>query len=211
MIQCAVTEDRSWGVRPRSYSWFKAGFGGLVSALLLCAAARPAAAQSIIKQPGNHPKYTVEVEPHGLFGLVGSYYGVSLGIGGRLSFPIVQNGFIPHLNNSIAITFGADWLHDTGCYRTRVGCGTNWFFFPVAMQWNFFFTREWSAFGEPGLALYHRSFSDEYCRGDGFVRCPTRTSVTPVLNIGGRYHFNQSTALTMRIGYPAFSVGVSFM
>jgi hypothetical protein len=27
---------------------------------------------------------------------------------------------------------------------------------------------------------------------------------------GGRYHFTDKIALTMRAGYPAFSIGVSF-
>jgi hypothetical protein len=32
-----------------------------------------------------------------------------------------------------------------------------------------------------------------------------------VFNAGGRFHFNDSLALTMRVGYPSFSLGVSFL
>lgn len=32
-----------------------------------------------------------------------------------------------------------------------------------------------------------------------------------VLYAGGRYHFTDDIALTMRIGYPTFSLGVSFL
>ena len=37
------------------------------------------------------------------------------------------------------------------------------------------------------------------------------SSQTSVPVVGGRFHFNDSVALTMRLGYPAFSLGVSFL
>ena len=36
-------------------------------------------------------------------------------------------------------------------------------------------------------------------------------TVYPVFGAGGRYHFNEKIALTMRLGFPAISVGVSFL
>ncbi len=180
----------------------------LLVLLVLLFGAAQAQAQSIIKQPGNHPNYTVEIEPHGLVGLLG-FYGAGFGAGARFSFPIVQNGFVPKINNSVAIGVGGDFIHYTGCYYGNAGCGLSALFFPVVMQWNFFLTRDWSVMGEPGLALYH-FFYDDVCRGSLGCSVNRSTWVTPVLNLGARYHFSDSAALTFRVGYPSLSVGVSF-
>jgi hypothetical protein len=178
-----------------------------------------ARADSIIKNPGDHPDYHVELEPHLLFGLARLYGGGGLGLGARASIPIVQNGFVPSINNSVAITFGLDWLRYSDCYYydrragrdVGYGCGASYFIFPVAMQWNFWLTEHWSVFGEPGLYVYHGVFDTGYC-DPAFQACgyPTTTGVDLALWVGGRFHFNDKISLTMRIGYPDFSFGVSF-
>jgi hypothetical protein len=194
----------------------RALLSGVVLVALL--AARGANAQSIIKSPGDHPDYSVELEPHGLFGWGHLYRGGGFGLGGRASIPIVKNGFIPSINNSVAISFGLDWVRYSGCYfqdvrgpnRVEYGCGASYFIFPAAMQWNFWLTPKWSAFGEPGLYVYHGIF-DDFCPLGTVCTTPTRTSVDFAFYVGGRFHFSEKAALTMRIGYPTFSVGVSFL
>lgn len=189
---------------------------------VLCAAwfagwSSVAHAQSTIKSPGDHPPDAFELEPHLLFSPFdapdfpsnGGY-----GIGARGTIEIVPDGFIPSLNDSVGIGFGLDWLHYSGvqgrafcrvrqyvngvnvCVETTAR-GSNYLFVPVVMQWNFWLAKSWSAFGEPGLALTH--WND-----GGF-------GVEPVFSVGGRYHFSDSVALTARLGYPAFSLGVSFL
>jgi hypothetical protein len=147
-----------------------------------------AADESIIKNPGDHPNYTFEAEPHGLLGFGGPFrHGRGeLGAGFRGTVIIVDNGFVKTINNSVGITFGGD-----------VFFGRGTLFIPVAMQWNFWLTTHWSVFGEPGLG-----FAANRDRGAGLLH--------PVLMAGGRYHFTEKIALTMRIGYPAISVGASF-
>ena len=55
----------------------------------------------------------------------------------------------------------------------------------------------------------------DYCGNApaGFNNCanPTSTGVDFAFYVGGRYHINDHVALVMRIGYPTFSFGVSFM
>jgi hypothetical protein len=181
--------------------------------------ASPAGAENLIKSPGDHPDYHVELEPHVLFGVAELYGATGLGVGLRASIPIVQNGFVPQINNSVAISFGLDWTHYGDCYYfdrrngrdIGYGCGANYFIFPVAMQWNFWFTEHWSAFGEPGLYIYHGVFDANYCDPNfQFCGYPTATGVDFAFWVGGRYHFNDKVSLTMRIGYPSFSFGVSF-
>lgn len=188
------------------------------AALIVGATPTDANAQSIIKNPGDHPTYKVEVEPHVGFGLANLYANNGFGLGVRFGIPIVQNGFIPSINNSVAISFGADWIRYSGCYYGRgrfgnnddIGCGASFFLFPVAMQWNFWLSPRWSVFGEPGLYVYHGVY-DDLC--GTFKNCaePTRTGIQPAFYAGGRFHFNDTVALTMRIGYPTFSLGVSFL
>jgi hypothetical protein len=170
-----------------------------------------ASADDTIKHPGDHLNYSVELEPHVLLGWDGVYNEGGLGFGGRASIPIVQNGFVPSINNSVAISFGLDFAFYGGCYQYEDPghCGATYLQIPVAMQWNFWVAQQWSVFGEPGLEIYHGFLGG--CDGmhAGCVT-PSVTGALPALWIGGRYHLNESTALTLRIGFPAISFGVSF-
>ena len=187
-----------------------------------------AQADDTIKHPGDHPKYVVEIEPHGLWGWSHYYFANSdgLGLGVRFAIPVVENGFVPSINNNVAVSFGLDWLHYSGatCYYygpgPNVGPGpcyavgdANYLLFPVAMQWNFFVAQRWSVFGEPGLVIYHGFF--DYCSNVPVgTRCgpsPTQTGIDFAFYAGGRFHFSDHATLTMRVGYPTFSVGVSFL
>lgn len=178
--------------------------------------AEPARADTlIIKNPGDHPRYIFEAEPHLVLGFIeppGYASGTGFGAGFRGSIPIVRNGFVPSINNSVAIGFGIDFAHygrgdycrDGGplpnCDRSRID-SFNEFYFPVVLQWNFFLSRNWSVFGEPGIALNYHAW-------DG----PRDLDIDPfIFFLGGRYHFSEKITLTMRIGYPAFSVGASFL
>jgi len=184
-----------------------------------------ALADDTIKTPGDHPQYKVELEPHGLIGFDNwGDLGFGFGAGLRGSIPIMKNGFVPKINNVPAITFGLDWLHfESGCYYAYLGfCGAlsvNTFYFPVGLQWSFFVAKRWSVFAELGAAPYYRTYSD-YCGAYNpgsreYFLCensqPNHFSVTPWAAVGGRFHFNEHVALTMRIGYPSLAVGVSFL
>jgi len=199
--------------------WIRLALGSFLF-IAVAFGARPASAQSTIKQPGQRPHYSFEAEPHLSLGLAdppGFGSGTGVGLGFRGTVEILRNGFIPKLNNSIGIGFGLDYLRYDGWQGPRGTCErfapgpagvpicvevsgrnhVNYFYLPVVMQWNFWLHRKWSVFGEPGVALYF---------DDG------KLEFTPfVLYAGGRYHFNDRVALTMRIGYPSFSLGVSFL
>lgn len=162
-------------------------------------------AQANIKNPNDHPRYFAELEPHGDLVFLHRDYGLrrygpgryndfgdpEFGLGFRASIELADPAFIPKLNNTVAISFGLDFTDCRYCRRDF----TIWS--PVTMQWNFFFNDQWSAFADLGATL----------RTDGFYRDVWFDFVGMV---GGRYHFNDSMSLTMRIGYPFFSVGVSF-
>src|SRR4051812_3706379 len=93
----------------------------LLCCVLACAALVTKGAraeESIIRRPGDHPAYSVEIEPHLLaaFLLTHAGAGDGYGLGGRFSIPLMKNGFISSINNSVAIGFGLDWAHYSGCY-----------------------------------------------------------------------------------------------
>lgn len=191
---------------------------GLALALL----APSARAQSIIKQPGNHPDYSVELEPH----IVGQYdrtpYGTGgIGVGFRASIPFVRNGPVPKINNNIGMSFGVDWVHfgaDDYCHDGRgypdfyaTNCGGSDLWFPVTGQWNFFLTPIISVFGEFGLAIHHERWSYEAdCPGCSYHYSRT-DFFEPVFFAGGRFLFGKTVGLTVRLGWPYISVGASFL
>lgn len=175
---------------------------------------RTAQAQSIIKQPGNHPTYSFEAEPHLAIMDHWGHGGDGVGPGFRGTITVVDNGFVSKINNSVGIGFGLDALifnNDDHCHgggNDRYCHGDNTqLFLPIVMQWNFWLHRKWSVFGEPGLAITLRDEDHNRDNDD------TDLDIDPlVLFAGGRFHFNDTAALTLRLGFPtSVSFGVSFL
>jgi hypothetical protein len=175
----------------------------------------------IIKHAGHHPTYSVELEPHAALGFFVPSAGSGFGIGGRATIPIVQNGFVRTINNSVGIGFGIDWVHYSGCFFVRDAFGNcaalNRIWLPVVMQWNFFLSTHWSVFAEPGLAFAYSDWGSGCVVEDNAGRvfacgsAPNRVDFEPVIIfVGGQYHFSEQASLTMRIGWPYASIGVSF-
>jgi hypothetical protein len=202
---------------------------GAIGAVLALLLAMPgvAHADGLIKHPGDHPDYGLELEPHGLFGPFdppNDPTGTGPGAGVRFTIPIVKNGFVDTINNSVGIGFGIDWVHYEGrqvsvgyCAEWAPGPGSrgictaiggpmggpaDYLYFPLVMQWNFWLHKSFSMFGEPGLAIYRESSK---------FQPSSHMGVVPILAMGGRWHFSQVAALTFRIGYPTFSLGISFL
>jgi hypothetical protein len=167
--------------------------------------------RGVIKLPGRHPNYSFDAEPHLVLGFFDN--GPSddgLGLGFRGTIPIVDNGFISSINNSVGIGFGIDWLHyeDDGCFNRRgdLVCPDDDYEFdafvlPVVLQWNFWLSENWSVYGEPGLAIEIQD--DDYYDDD--------IDIDPAFYVGGRFLITQDVALMMRLGHPSFSFGVSFL
>jgi hypothetical protein len=162
---------------------------------------KPAEAQDrtrgLIKDPNAHPQYTTELEPHLVLDVFGDDH---VGLGGRATFEIVDPGFVPTINNTVGIGVGADWVHRTDLCHAGICHNYDQLYIPLVMQWNFWFTKQWSAFGEPGLAIRFHDHGDH----------DDDTDLEPVFGIGGRLSFTEKAALTLRLGVPEISLGVSF-
>jgi hypothetical protein len=161
-------------------------FAGAVALGALAVSAPARADEMVIKFPGLHPSYIFEAEPHAL---LAPYADWLPGVGFRGTVRVLHNGFIPSINNSIGVGFGADWV-DKGVW------------IPVVMQWNFWLSRRWSVFGEPGVSIR---------AGEGLKGKHDDHLGILGLWAGGRFHFTDRVTLTMRVGRPTFSVGVSFL
>jgi hypothetical protein len=183
----------------------------LASTVLLATFANEASAQ--IRSPGAHVRYTAEVEPH----LVLQHSdGEGIGVGMRASFPIIDNGPIRTINNSLALGIGLDWAHwDDEC-GNWADCDGNDFLIPFVVQWNFFFTDFISAFPELGVAVEYESWEGDddwdrlcrgrYCDGDG----DGDIDIEFVIWLGVRLHITEEIAVTIRLGRPSVLIGVSF-
>jgi hypothetical protein len=183
----------------------------------LISVATPARAQSIIKQPGNHTPYGLELDPH-LLAEYGNtpYADGGFGLGLRFSIPFVHNGPVPQINNNIGISFGIDWAHfgSDGRCNGADSCSADELWFPVTGQWNFFLTKIISVFGEFGLAANYTHWSSEGPCGNGGT-CNYGSShvdlFEPVAWAGGRFLFGRNAGLTVRLGWPYISVGASIL
>lgn len=180
--------------------------GLLCSALAgaIALAATHGRAETIVKQPGDHYRYAVEFEPHLLLGWanidannplprnIDFNHNAGFGPGMRLSIPLVDNGFVKTINNNVALGVGVDWAH--------YGTNSDVLWFPVVMQWNFFLTDVITVFGEPGVAIRTISGNNR-----------TDWHVDGVLQLGAKFMFSRNVGLTLRAGYPYFSLGLSVL
>ena len=190
------------------------------------ALATPARAVSVIKRPGLHPDYGVEIEPHLLLQWIQTPWGNDgFGPGVRFNIPFLDNGPIKTINNNMAIGFGMDWaIFDDVCgwywdYRRNVpvghagyDCTAHALSFPVVLQWNFYLTDVISVFGEPGLTIQHFWWDSDYCDDYGDYRCNgSDTDLDIAFWGGGRFQVADTVSIIARIGTPYISVGVGFL
>jgi hypothetical protein len=183
-----------------------------VAALML-----PSVANAQVAPAGENPtpprddvsSYPLEIEPHFAFGADNVYGSAGFGAGLRMSIPLVA-GAMGSVPDNVAISFGADLLHYDNCFFGG-DCGANYLMLPVAAQWNVFVVRRASVFAEGGVFLYKGWFNG--CRpldGPG-CSAPSDFGLLPTLAIGGRIHLTPAVAMTLRLGYPTVTLGVSLM
>jgi hypothetical protein len=183
--------------------------------------AAPAAAQ--IKEPGQHPMYTVEIDPHLLVQYGDRATGdQGLGFGLRGVVPFVHNGPVPSINNNIGASVGVDvafFGDDDRCRRRGFGvfvqdCSAWNLWVPATAQWNFFLTPIVSVYAELGLALQyqHWSFQGLCSGGAPCSGSDSNTDVEPTAFVGGRFLiFSRRAGLTVRLGWPYMAVGAAML
>jgi len=149
-----------------------------------------------------------QLDIHGGF----TWWGVGAATGVRFGIPIVDNGFVPEINNAVYLNFGADF------YFIRSRCvsapppaaNCDWeygpgFGFPVTLHWEFYFNENWSAFAEVGGQFFiHPAWWDN---GNFDWREP---GAWFIWTVGGSFHVNEWFLLTLRVGSPYIAFGITF-
>jgi hypothetical protein len=180
-----------------------------------------AKAETVIRHPGQHTQYSVELEPHLAIDWADAHWvGEGIGPGMHVAIPLMHQGPITTINNNMAIKFGLDLTFGNGCYwggrgyyYVRSDCSTTSLLLPIALQWNFYLTDIITAFGEAGMAIGHSWWSyNGPCIAGGY--CPPTyndTYVLPYFAAGAKFMFGRSAGLTVRLGYPHITVGASIL
>ena len=193
-------------------------FGACLAALVLLA---NATASAQIKSPHSHPHYGVELEPHLVVQWADEPYwqDTGIGLGLRASIPVIPDGPITTINNSLAVGFGLDWAHFDDCGPYNDLCDAEDFWIPIVVQWNFYVTKAISLFPELGLAFQYSVLDwDGDIPGDcrrinGRDICDNDVDdldVELVLWFGARFAVSDTIAFTLRLGTPSLLFGVSF-
>ncbi|HEY8427712.1 MAG TPA: hypothetical protein VIL20_05030 [Sandaracinaceae bacterium] len=192
------------GTRTSKLLWLAAAFAA-IAAVSAPDAAYAQRGRVDIRTPhtGSRP---FQLDVHAGF----TWWGVGFASGARFGIPILNNGFVPSINNAVYINFGADFYW-TRWYRNCRGpndCYWEYGFglgFPVALHWEFYFNENWSAFVELGFQLFfHPRFwngepYDVYEAGYWFLGA-----------VGGSFHVTEWFLLTLRVGTPYVSFGMTF-
>jgi hypothetical protein len=191
-----------------------------VSALLtssfLAMSAATANAATIIKQPGAHPDYSWEFEPHLVFDYDDKHYlEDGIGLGASFAIPVMHQGPIPTINNNMAVKFGFDFIFHGDCddhwsnHNHYGDCSANSFMIPVALQWNFYITDIITVFGEPGLYFRHFWADWDHCTD---ADCDDSDNhLGPYMGAGAKFMFGRTAGLTVRTGYPQTTVGATLL
>lgn len=198
-------------------NWQKTGFCSAVALSAALLGWSPSAnAESVIRRPGLHPQYSVELEPHLAFDWFNDHW-VRDGIGPGLhvAVPFMHQGPISTINNNMAIKFGMDLTFGGGCawhFRDRYDCDATSVLLPVALQWNFYITDIITVFGEPGLAIRH-TWWDYYqpCPGGSCGVDYSNTSGNIYFAGGAKFMFGRTVGLTVRLGYPHATIGATIL
>jgi hypothetical protein len=195
-----TTTDNRWGLR------------AVMASVSLAALAVPSMAraddQVTMERLREPTAYPFEFEPHLTFGAENVYGNSGFGAGARIGIPVAV-GHLGRAPQNLAITFGGDLVHYDNCYYGAY-CSANYLMVPAALQWNIGVARPVSLFLEGGAFLYNGWF-DHCAPGDAGCSAPSDFGVLPTVAIGGRIHLGDNVALTLRVGYPTTTLGVSFL
>lgn len=122
--------------------------------------------------------------------------GFPFGFGASYFHPLVEQGFVPELNDSFNLEAGANIAFAYG------GGFSSWLSLPVTVSWMLHFTRDFAGLVKLGAAL---NFGFGYWAGQrGWF------NAFPVGGIGVMVRLSPSLMLRVEAGYPWLSVGLGF-
>lgn len=136
----------------------------------------------------------------------GSY---AVGPGFQMLFPVVQNGFIPSINNAFYVGFFTDFAFFPTWYGSFQDGWVSLAIGPMA-QWRFNLFDAFSVFANVGFGIWPWFVGNHCDRSYGCYDYGTVLRFFPLLELGGNIHLTKAVALTFSLGYPSSKFGVSF-
>ena len=179
------------------------------SVLLFVAVAAPrlAAAQDAdghVNASGGIRDTGAHTRPHMLsfFATIPYWSGWGFGLGARYQIPLAHDGFLPRVNDSFELEFGAD-LYYAGayCYYDGCGFGAAGLTIPVEAMWTFHITPKFDAYGKLGLGV-------NFYFGRGFYVSGPFGPIWFSSGAGIMYHINESIYFRAELGWPTTRVGI---
>lgn len=132
------------------------------------------------------------------------YWGGGAALGFRFTLPVMDNGFVPSINNSVNIVLGLDFLY-LRWYR-YYNYGRIGFHIPILLNWAFHISPEFQAFAELGPAFTffprYRGYEARYRPRDFYGYLSG--------GIGMRFFVSQNMGIVLRLGSPTVALGLSF-
>jgi hypothetical protein len=184
-------------------SWLKRCAVLTAVSLSLVAGSASAQESSAVRQPGGLlDRSPQERSPMlSFFGILPWWYGFGGGVGARYTLPIVPNGFITEVNDSVELEFGGDiWFASYGVLGSDFGY--TGLAIPAEGRWTFHITPKFSAYAKVGLGLVVRFWNDDV--GDDFDGAGLYfDSAAGVL-----YKLNDSLSLRAEAGYAGLKGGI---
>lgn len=142
--------------------------------------------------------------PHLLsfFATVPWNYGWGIGLGARYQIPLVHDGFLPRVNDSFALEFGADLYYAGGyCYLGGCGYGAAGLTIPVEAMWTFHLLPKLEIYAKLGLGV-------NFYFGSGFYVAGTLGPLWFHTAAGLVWKFSPSIYLRVETGWPTVRVGL---
>jgi hypothetical protein len=156
-----------------------------------------------------HPKYGAEIEGHGVVAGLDKYQ-AGLGAGVRVSVPIWSHAPFKSIDDDVSFGIGLDWVR-YGAYKPREPNGstvlTYGYYIPISLQWNVWLGARVSLFVEPTVIYRFATYPHGCASGP----CVDTTRVLPTGFVGMRFRILDRLALTMRVGWPMFTLGASWL
>lgn len=131
----------------------------------------------------------------------GAYYGafyasaLDFQIGARFYLPLFKEGFLPMLNDSFGVEFGADLIISLPVYPYSLGFG---FVLPAEARWSFHLFPKLEVYAKVGLGL-------------GLLVAPYVYGRPVIIaNVGAIFKLNESFYVRAEVGSPAAKIGIGF-
>jgi hypothetical protein len=130
------------------------------------------------------------------------YYGFGLDLAVRYSIPIVQNGFIPKLNNSFEIEFGGDFAYAGLIYAYPYLVFTG----EAAARWTFKILPKLAAYAKAGLGIGYAVYTGCSVCDANFVAWYPLVGVGIIYWVGDKFVLRaEATTHDLRVG-----IGIDF-